>query len=36
MHYEAEIGMEFWRYGGETNNPDYQRKFINLGYRWNF
>lgn len=36
MHYEAEIGMEFWRYGGETNNPDYQRTFVNLGYRWNF
>jgi hypothetical protein len=36
MYYEAELGMEWWRYGGDTNNPDFQRLFANLGYRWNF
>lgn len=36
MHYEAELGVEWWRYGGDTNNPDFQRIFANLGYRWNF
>ena len=36
MYYEAEIGVEWWRYGGDTNNPDFQRVFANLGYRWNF
>jgi hypothetical protein len=36
MYYEAELGMEWWRYGGDSNNPDFQRIFVNLGYRWNF
>jgi hypothetical protein len=36
MYYEAELGMEWWRYAGESNNPDFQRLFANLGYRWNF
>lgn len=36
MYYEAEIGVEWWRYSGDTNNPDFQRIFANLGYRWNF
>jgi hypothetical protein len=36
MYYEAELGVEWWRYGGDTNNPDVQRLFANLGYRWNF
>jgi hypothetical protein len=36
IYYEAEIGVEWWRYSGDTNNPDFQRIFANLGYRWNF
>ena len=36
MYYEAEIGVEWWRYGGDSNNPDFRRLFANLGYRWNF
>lgn len=36
MFYEAELGLEWWRYGGDSNNPDFQRIFANLGYRWNF
>ena len=36
MYYEAELGVEWWRYGGDSNNPDFQRIFANLGYRWNF
>jgi hypothetical protein len=35
-YFEAELGMEWWRYGGETNNTDYRRSFASLGYRWNF
>lgn len=34
--FEAELGMELWRYGGETNNTNYSRLFANLGYRWSF
>ncbi len=36
MYYEAELGVEWWRYAGITNNSDFQRIFVNLGYRWNF
>ena len=36
MYYEAELGMEWWRYGGDSINPNFQRIFANLGYRWNF
>lgn len=36
MYYEAEIGVEWWRYGGDSNNPDFRRIFANVGYRWNF
>jgi hypothetical protein len=36
MYYEAEVGMEWWRYGGDSNNPNFQRIFANLGYHWNF
>ena len=36
MYYEAELGVEWWRYGGDSNNTDFQRIFANLGYRWNF
>ncbi len=36
MNFEMELGVELWRYGGETNNIDFQRTFANIGYRWNF
>ena len=36
LYYEAELGVEWWRYSGDTNNPDFRRLFANLGYRWNF
>lgn len=36
MFYEAELGVEMWRYGGDSNNPNYQQVFANLGYRWSF
>lgn len=36
MYYEAELGVEWWRYGGNTNNANFRRLFANLGYRWNF
>lgn len=36
MNFETELGVQMWRYGGETNNTDYQRVFVNMGYRWNF
>lgn len=36
MNFKMEVGVELWRYGGETNNIDFQRTFANLGYRWNF
>jgi len=36
MYYEAEMGVEWWRYAGDSNNPDFRRLFVNLGYRWNF
>lgn len=36
MYYEAEVGVEMWRYGGGSNNSDFQRIFVNLGYRWSF
>ncbi len=36
MYYEAEIGVEWWRYGGDSNNPDFRRLFVNVGYRWDF
>ncbi len=36
MNFEMELGVELWRYGGETNNTDFQRTFANMGYRWNF
>jgi hypothetical protein len=36
MHFEMELGVEWWRYSGQSNNPDFQHLFANLGYRWNF
>lgn len=36
MYYETELGMEWWRYGSDSNNTNFRRIFINLGYRWNF
>jgi len=36
MYYEAELGMELWQYGGNSSNPNFQRFFVNLGYRWSF
>lgn len=36
MYYDAELGVEWWRYGGDSKNPDFQRIFANLGYRLNF
>jgi hypothetical protein len=35
-HFEAELGMELWRYSGTTNNPDFSRLFATVGYRWDF
>lgn len=35
-HFESELGVEMWRYGGDSNNPNYTRLFGNLGYRWSF
>lgn len=35
MRLEMETGIEIWHYTGQTNNVDYQRFFVNGGYRWN-
>lgn len=32
----SELNYEWWKYGGDTVNNDYQRLFINLGYQWLF
>lgn len=34
--FEAELGLEMWRYAGDSNNPNFSRLFTTLGYRWNF
>ncbi len=36
VNYLGEISYEFWKYGGNTINEDYNRIFINLGYQWLF
>lgn len=34
--FEAELGLEMWRYAGDSNNPNFNRAFATLGYRWSF
>ena len=36
VQFVAELGIEWWRYGGDSLNPDLQRLFVNAGYRWSF
>ncbi|HEC19604.1 MAG TPA: hypothetical protein ENI97_09695 [Gammaproteobacteria bacterium] len=36
LHFIAELGYEWWRYSGNSVNPDYSRLFAHMGYRWNF
>ena len=36
VNYFTEISYEWWSYGGNTVNNDYERLFINLGYQWLF
>lgn len=36
VHYLLDISYEWWMYGGTTINDDYERLYINVGYRWLF
>ncbi|WP_455209202.1 tetratricopeptide repeat protein [Kaarinaea lacus] len=36
IQFLLDISYEWWKYGGTTINNDYERLYINVGYRWLF
>ncbi|WP_455375909.1 tetratricopeptide repeat protein [Kaarinaea lacus] len=36
VNYMGEFSYEWWKFGGNTINENYERLFINLGYQWLF